>query len=917
MQEVKRMKSQDTTNKRVKLFFLIIPILISGVSSLFLFTVQWGPVVEAAYWTPVNTSLTLLFVALMTIVYLLYRRDRVWILTGSVIAGLMGIIAVGVYYAWYQDYPLGGTAYFRAGLVAANIAGGIFLCTFRLWAKLSLIAPEQKSLTTEAAYYPQDKQKYWAVKVVEYCLLGLCLSVVALRATLTEGPPMRATTLASNLSNNLYSLTVSTFLVLSLVLWVIWSFCGKRFLYRLTGIEIGLCLFCVAAIVAGLAAADERLAITDIAVFLAPPLMALLLVQLLDSQTKIELVLIVIAALGVVSAYRCTEQISENEHLIEFYEQNPQAALMEQQIVPDSLDHFQFEHRLYSKDISGFFTTSNSAGSFALLASFAAVTLFIERYRNRKSDPLGFAWLITCGIGVAIVVLGLVITTSKGAMIALVFAVVAFLIILLFGARLRAHRKAILITCSLLVVAGGWLVVSYGLKHDRLPGGNSMLVRWQYWRASGQMYADHPLTGVGPGNFGHFYPHYKPAAALESVADPHNFPLSILTQYGPLGLTGFLAMILIPLWRVSASSHVSTPLKAHGTEPDFKKTAIGLAIVISAVLLCIRPIVFPIPPTASPQEKEAGIIIFYIVPVIVFIAGFTLLAAGMRPARKSHTGISSAALFCAVLGVLLHNLIDFAIFEPGVLTAFWAIIACLVAIGRSRDPGHHVVLKPPVFAKILVAAAAAVTIAIYLIYALVPAARSTAKIRQATQAISVGRLEQAHNLLDKAAKDDSLSAAALSMNGRLYLHPYGLTPNKDRSLLLKAEKCFKAAVERNHAAFKNFERLTEVYSSLADISTEQEKTDWLNKALESALAALERYPGCGRLHFNLAQVAEKLGKTDIAIRQYEQAVEIEDEYRAQFRQMYPEREKIVSRLGQEKYDFAIRRAKELSTRFDI
>ena len=101
--------------------------------------------------------------------------------------------------------------------------------------------------------------------------------------------------------------------------------------------------------------------------------------------------------------------------------------------------------------------------------------------------------------------------------------------------------------------------VLYGIEHGRLPGGNSMLVRWQYWTASAQMVADHPLSGVGPGNFSDYYPHYKPAAALESVADPHNWPLSLITQYGPLGLLGFLAMLCLPLWRSIVSAPAGPP----------------------------------------------------------------------------------------------------------------------------------------------------------------------------------------------------------------------------------------------------------------------------------------------------------------------------------------------------------------------
>ena len=765
-----------------------------------------------------------------------------------------------------------------------------------------------------------------ALVCLEYILLAICLCVIALRTTFTESPTVQAATLSSVLTDSMYglpiwravlissfSMFVSAALIFSFILWLVLSLCGRKFSYRLSGIEIGLGLFCAAAVISSLAAPDKRGAITDFAGLVAPVLMALLLVQILDSQSKVKLLLALIVALGVVSTYRCWEQYSENEHLIKFYEQDPNATLAQHRIVPNSLEQFQFEHRLYSKDISGFFTTSNSAGSFALLASLAAIALLIERYRNHKSAELEFVWLITCGIAAAVVIFGLLITKSKGAIIASLFAAAVFVIYLCLGNWLKAHKKAVLILCLLLALGGTWVVIWYGLAHGRLPGGNSMLVRWQYWRASVKMYADHLLTGVGPGNFAHFYPHYKPASASESVANPHNFVLSILTQYGPIGLIGFLAMICMPLWAVVSPRSASCSSEAHRPEPTFKRLAIVLAIIVSAALLFIRPIIFPLPPTASPQERQAGIIILYIMPVIVFIAGFLLAAAGERPAKRSHSSIAAAALFCAVLGVAFHNLIDFAIFEPGVLTVFWVMIACIIAIGYQTNPRPQVVLKPAPFVKVLTVAAGVVITCVYLNYALIPVSNASAKIQQANRAISVGRLEQAHKLLDSAAEDDSLSPAALSLNGRLYLHHFKLTSGVNRDLLLQAEKCLRAAIERNGAAFKNFERLTEVYVLLAEISTQQEKNDWLNKAFDNASFAVEhRYPGCARLRIELAKIAELLGKTDIAIKQYEEAIDIEDKYRDQFQEMYPEREKIVSRLGEEKYQFAKQQLKFLT-----
>ena len=767
-----------------------------------------------------------------------------------------------------------------------------------------------------------NPSKSIALAYFEYVLLAICLAVIALRTTFTEGPATQSTTFAANLVDSLYSLTVSTVLILAFVLWIVWNFCSRSFIYRRTGMEIGLGIFCTGALVAGLAAADKRLAITDITVFLAPLLTALLLVQILDSQSKIKLMLAVIAALGVISAYQCAEQFFvSNQMTIEQYQDDPQSLLEPLDIEPDSLQQFLFEHRLYSKGVRGFFTTRNSAGSFALIALFAAVALFIYKLKNRQSEPSGLWYLLGCGLGIAVILFSLGLTRSKGAMIGLFFAAAAFLMFQLFGGWLKAHKRVILIVCLLLAVAVGWAVVSYGLSHGRLPGGGSMLVRWQYWHASAKMYADHPLTGVGPGNFGDFYPHYKPAAALESVADPHNFPLSILTQYGPLGLLGFLAMLVVPLWRMTASASAAGSVEINRLKPTFRTQAIVVMIAVSAALLLIRPLLMPETFAETLDVIFYIMVTMYVAPAAVFVIAFVLFAGPLLKTRDSKSEIrntnTAVAVFCAVLGVTLHNLFDFAIFEPGVLTTFWALIACLVAIDSHTKSRPLLVLNPRHFGKMLVSAAALVTCLVYLSYVFVPVAASTFRIRKADMAMYAGQFDYAHALLKKAAGDDVLSPSALYLNGRLYLREYENSLDKDRDLLLHAETCLQNAIGRNNAGFKNFERLTDIYNQLAQSSTQQEKTGWLNKAFEAASQAVERYPGCGRLHFKQAQIADQMGNAESAIGRYNKAIEIEDEYRAQFRRMYPDREDIVSRLDKNKYLYAKERVEELSRKSGI
>ncbi|NIP27951.1 MAG: hypothetical protein GWN67_25895, partial [Phycisphaerae bacterium] len=345
--------------------------------------------------------------------------------------------------------------------------------------------------------------------VLEHVLLALCLCVIAIRTMFTESPGSQSAKMPANLNDTVYSLLISTVLIISFVVWFITGFFSKRFSYRLTGMEIGLFVFSVAAIIGVFSAANKRTAITNYVTLLAPILMGVLLVQILDSQVKIKLLLTVIAALGVVSAYQCAEQFFvSNQMTIEQYEQNRQAVLEPLGIQPGTFAHFLFEHRLYTRGVRGFFTTSNSAGSFALLASFAAVGLFVDKLKNRKYGVHGPLRFVSCGIAVAIVIFGFVIVRSKGAIAASLVTVSMFVAYLMFGNWLKKHKKIIFIVCLLLLLIVGSAVVLYGVTHGRLPGGNSMLVRWQYWDGAAKMFADYPVTGVGGGNFGTFYTHY-------------------------------------------------------------------------------------------------------------------------------------------------------------------------------------------------------------------------------------------------------------------------------------------------------------------------------------------------------------------------------------------------------------------------
>ena len=328
-------------------------------------------------------------------------------------------------------------------------------------------------------------------------------------------------------------------------------------------------------------------------------------------------------------------------------------------------------------------------------------------------------------------------------------------------------------------------------------------------------------------------------------------------------------------------------------------------LAVCACLLLGRLLLIPFTADAS-DLLLYELMTVHIAPVAAFLIGFLLVASPLRDERGRQADATSAVpltiLGCAVAAVLVHNLIDFALFEPGVWMAFWIVIACLVATRFQEQAGLPIAIPGGRLRKPLAAGIAAVLLGAYLLYVLAPACYTAAGIQQAQRAASVGNYDAAHQDLTAAGQADRLSPVAANFNGRLYWQQYEQTQGRQPALLEEAARCFSEAIERNPADYKNYEKLAAVYSRLGQAQ----------KAYEAYLRAAACYPGCERIWFELAQAAEQIGKPGLALCHYTKAVEIEDAYRQQFRQMYPDREKIVSRLGDKEYQLAQKRIAELS-----
>jgi tetratricopeptide (TPR) repeat protein len=136
----------------------------------------------------------------------------------------------------------------------------------------------------------------------------------------------------------------------------------------------------------------------------------------------------------------------------------------------------------------------------------------------------------------------------------------------------------------------------------------------------------------------------------------------------------------------------------------------------------------------------------------------------------------------------------------------------------------------------------------------------------------------------------------------LYVQRYQDGIPKNPAWLDKAASCFQQAIQRNRAYYKDYQRLAEVY----DLRNDMINADHMYHL------AVERYPGSGQLWLALGRLAEKRGDNEGAVTYYTQAVAIEDAFQRQFRIMYPDRDTIIHRMGDEDYRLAQERIEVLS-----
>ncbi len=192
----------------------------------------------------------------------------------------------------------------------------------------------------------------------------------------------------------------------------------------------------------------------------------------------------------------------------------------------------------YAKDILvakraiGTFPSPNILGGYLITVLFLSLSLM----ENNKRRVIWY-------LAPVLITIALILTKSLGAWLSLVSA---SLILFLLSYKSFKYKKLIipLFTISAVSIIFFILFTRQERLLDLSNHQNSIVQRLNYWRTAIAIIKDHPILGVGPGNFQEVFLNYKTGVTTDTRY-AHNIFLHQWTETGMLGFVSLLFLVTI------------------------------------------------------------------------------------------------------------------------------------------------------------------------------------------------------------------------------------------------------------------------------------------------------------------------------------------------------------------------------------
>jgi hypothetical protein len=515
---------------------------------------------------------------------------------------------------------------------------------------------------------------------------------------------------------------------------------------------------------------------------------------------------------------------------------------------PGSFQARQFEQKLVHGELYGFNSSPNTFAALIVMLSIIAAGVAVQRIVDRDE----FGWAAATIVGIIPCVGLLYLTQSKTAFLTPLLAAA-----LLLAAPLMARRRKLFYILGVVAFfIGSAMLIGHGIYHGSLLIA-SLTFRWRYWVGSFHLFLDHPLIGVGWANFGNFYLAHRLPVAAEEIKDPHNLLVRAATELGIGGLILLIGWLARLWWELTAATEPQeTPLA-----PPAAPRTIGF-LGVGAIVLSILAVVDFSAPTIAGGSFVLVQLYNRLLFLLLLVLGLAVVA--LRSSKQPQIDTRPApwivrAIIVAVAVFLIHNLIDFSMFEPGPMM----LLALLVGTGlgmrstNRADSAESSVI--PAWGSLVGAVAVWGVIAVGLV---APVALAEAAARQGDDQIRAGTPSLAARSYRQAFDRLWIPNGDYAYRAALALAAAGAPPRDTLAQL-------NAAIAADPINPQYYRTRTQLYATASPPQLAQAAADYQH------LVQID--PNNVQLHLELADLYSRGGERDAAIEEYERALEYNDQ----------------------------------------
>jgi O-antigen ligase len=269
-----------------------------------------------------------------------------------------------------------------------------------------------------------------------------------------------------------------------------------------------------------------------------------------------------------------------------------------------------------------------SSGTFAIPNSFAGFLILLlpacaaQLFRRSASEAARIWW----GWVTLVLTLGLLLTISRGAWLALAVALVGWPLVAArggWGRRIRIAGAMVVVLTALGMLAY-WKSPKVRDRFVSLMLNSGEVTRPVMWRGAWRLFLDAPVVGTGAGSYNVMFERHRPERFRDEPLWAHNEYLNTLSDYGLVGFTLFFGAAAVIVagcvrrrrdaderrrrreWIESATTlsafgvGVGAFLLQAGLDFHFKIPALALAFAVVAGLAVARAW----PAAEAPPEKS-------------------------------------------------------------------------------------------------------------------------------------------------------------------------------------------------------------------------------------------------------------------------------------------------------------------------